>query len=99
MQVHPAPGAVNSALALPAAPSEGVHRPRRWVAIGAATAIYAIALTLDASQLAGQPNGPFQLLTMTASLILQLVVMVGASALAAIATRRGWRAKGQLANT
>ena len=69
------------------------------VAIAAAAAIYAIALTLDASQLAGEPNGPFQLLTITASLILQLVVMVGASALAAIATRRGWRAKGQLANT
>lgn len=69
------------------------------VAIATATAIYAIALTLDASHLAGQPNGPFQLLTITASLILQLVVMVGASALAAIATRRGWRAKGQLVNT
>jgi hypothetical protein len=66
-------------------------------AMAAATAVYALALALDASRLAGEPNGPFQLLSTAASLILQLVVMVAASALAAITTRRGWRVESELA--
>jgi uncharacterized membrane protein len=69
------------------------------MAIAAATAVYAIALPLDASRLAGEPNGPFQLLSTTASLIVQLVVMAGASVLAAIATRRGWRVGSELATS
>ena len=65
------------------------------IAIAAATAIYAIALSLDASQLAGEPNGPFGLLSVSASLILQVIVMLAAGALAATTTVRGWRAENQ----
>jgi hypothetical protein len=69
------------------------------LAIAAAAAVYAIALSLDATQLAGDPNGPFGLLSVTASLIVQVVVMVLAGALAAIATVRGWRGERKLAAT
>jgi hypothetical protein len=68
------------------------------LAIAAFTAVYAIALNLLDSGLAAQPNGPFQVLSVTASLILQVVVMVGAAALAAIATARAWRVEAQLAS-
>jgi hypothetical protein len=57
-----------------------------------ATALYALALAIDASRLAGTPNGPFAAPNVSVSLALQLVVMLLASTLAAIATRRGWRA-------
>ena len=67
------------------------------LAIAAATAVYAIALATDASHLAAAPNGPFQVLSVTTSLIVQLVVMVGAGALAAVATVRAWRNEHQLA--
>ncbi len=66
------------------------------VAIAAATATCAIALSLDASELAGEPNGPFGLLSVSASLILQVIVMLAAGALAATATVRGWRAENQI---
>ncbi|MBV9940971.1 MAG: hypothetical protein JO262_02490 [Solirubrobacterales bacterium] len=66
------------------------------IAIAAATAIYALALWLDAAQLAGDPNGPFGLLSVSASLILQVIVMLAAGALAATTTVRGWRAENQL---
>jgi hypothetical protein len=61
-------------------------------AIALATALYAIALTVDSSPLAASPNGPFQLLSTRVSLIVQLLVMVLAAGLAATTTRRGWRA-------
>jgi hypothetical protein len=67
------------------------------LAIAAATAVYAIALSIDASRVAGESNGPYQLLSVAASLILQVIVMVAAAALATIAVRRGWRVEGQLA--
>lgn len=67
------------------------------LAIAAATTVYAVALSLDASRVAAESNGPYQLLTVTASLILQVIVMVAAAALATIAVRRGWRVEGQLA--
>jgi hypothetical protein len=38
-------------------------------------------------------------LTTTASLIVQLVMMLGASVLAAITARRGWRVESELAST
>jgi hypothetical protein len=66
------------------------------LAIAVATAIYAIALSADASRLAAEPNGPFQVLSVTASLIIQVVVMVGAGALAGVATVRAWRVERQL---
>jgi hypothetical protein len=65
--------------------------------IAAATAVYAIALVADEPHLAAAPNGPFQVLSVTASLIVQLVVMVGAGALASVATIRAWRVERQLA--
>ncbi len=65
-------------------------------AIAVTTACYAVALPLEASRLAGEPNGPLQLLSTAASLIVQLIVMAVAAALAATATRRGWRVAGQL---
>jgi len=67
------------------------------VAIALATAVYAIALSADASRVAAAPNGPFQVLSVTASLIVQVVVMVGAGALATVATVRAWRVERQLA--
>ncbi len=69
------------------------------LAVAAATAVYAVALSIDASRLAAASNGPYQLLTVTASLILQVIVMALAGALAAIAVRRGWRVEHQLANS
>jgi hypothetical protein len=67
------------------------------VAIAAATALYAIALAADASQLAGEPNGPFGLLSVRASLIVAVIVMVAAGALATVTTLRGWRGERALA--
>ena len=65
--------------------------------IAVAIAVYAIALAADASHLAAAPNGPFQVLSVTVSLILQIAIMAGAGALAAIATVRAWRVESQLA--
>jgi uncharacterized membrane protein len=65
-------------------------------AIAVATVVYAVALGIDAAQLASDSNGPFQVLSVTASLIIQAIVMVGAAVLAAIATRRGWRVRNEL---
>ncbi len=62
------------------------------VAIALATAIYAVALPLDASALARAPNGPLQAISTNVSLIVQLIVMAIAGGLAATTTRRGWRA-------
>ncbi len=67
------------------------------LAIALATAVYAIALAADASNLAAEGNGPFQVLSVTASLIIQLVVMAGAGVLAAVAVKRGWRVEGKVA--
>lgn len=64
--------------------------------IAAATAIYAVALILDAGSLAAEPNGPFQVLSVSASLTVLAIVMVLAAGLAATATRRGWRVRAQL---
>ncbi len=65
-------------------------------AIAAATAIYAVALATDAAGVAAESNGPFQVLSVTASLIVVTIVMVAAAVLAATATRRGWRVRGEL---
>ncbi len=67
------------------------------VAIALATAAYAILLSADVSHIAAEPNGPFQVLSVTTSLIIQVVVMAGAGALAAVATARGWRVENQVA--
>ncbi|MGI8507134.1 MAG: hypothetical protein ACR2MK_10125 [Solirubrobacteraceae bacterium] len=61
-----------------------------------ATAVYAIALPIDASHLAAAPNGPLQLVSAGTSLVAQLIVMALAVALAWTTTRRGWRAASQL---
>jgi hypothetical protein len=62
------------------------------VAMAVATAIYTITLPLDASTLAGMPNGPLGLASTSVSLIEQVIVMILAGMLAVTATRRGWRA-------
>ncbi|MGP0036853.1 MAG: hypothetical protein ACLP4R_20130 [Solirubrobacteraceae bacterium] len=64
--------------------------------IAAATAIYAVALATDAAGVAAESNGPFQLLNVTTSLVVVTIAMVTAAALAATATRRGWRVRGEL---
>lgn len=64
--------------------------------IAAATAVYVVALVIDAGSLAAEPNGPFQVLSVSASLIVLTVVMLLAAALAATATRRGWRVRHEL---
>jgi hypothetical protein len=66
-------------------------------AIAVATAVYAIALAIDAGSVAAESNGPFQVLSVTVSLILVTIVMVLAALLAAAATRRGWRVRNELA--
>jgi hypothetical protein len=62
------------------------------IAMALATAVYAVALPLDASALAGAPNGPLQAISTNVSLIVQLIVMAIAGGLAITTTRRGWRA-------
>jgi hypothetical protein len=63
-----------------------------------ATGIYAIALAIDASPIAGAPNGPLQAMSVSASLVEGVVVMAIAAALAATTTRRGWRAARELSS-
>jgi hypothetical protein len=58
-----------------------------------------IALATDASELAGDPNGPLGLLSVSAWLIVEVTVMVAAAALATITTLRGWRGERKLAAT
>jgi hypothetical protein len=69
------------------------------LAIAVAVAVYAIGLSTDASSLAGESTGRFQVLSVIASLLIQLVVTVGAGALALLATVGGWCAESQLAAT
>ena len=64
-------------------------------AMALATALYAIALLVDASQLTGASNGPLQAMSTGVSLVAQLIVMVLATTLASTTTRRGWRAVGE----
>ncbi len=64
--------------------------------IAAATAIYAVALATDAAGVAAESNGPFQVLSVTASLVVVTIVMVVTAGLAATATRRGWRVRDEL---
>jgi len=61
------------------------------VAMTIATAVYTIALSVDASALAGESNGPLQATSVCVSLVEQLIVMLIACALAAITTHRGSR--------
>lgn len=61
------------------------------LAMSAATAAYASALPIVAPAFAAAGNGPFGVLSVFASIVVQLVVMVGAGALASVAARRGWR--------
>jgi hypothetical protein len=62
------------------------------VAIALATALYAVALQLDAARLAATSNGPLGATSTALSLAAQVVVMVIAGAAATIATHRGWSA-------
>lgn len=62
------------------------------LAITLATALYTVALSIDASALAGAPNGPMQLTNVGTSLVLQLLMMAAAGTLAMTTTRRGWHA-------
>jgi hypothetical protein len=64
--------------------------------IAVATAIYAVALATDAAGVAAESNGPFQVLSVTASLVVVVIVMVVTAGLAATATRRGWRVRDEL---
>jgi hypothetical protein len=60
--------------------------------IALATALYVAALTVDASALAAEGNGPFGALSVGASIGFQLIVMLAAASLASVSTRRGWAA-------
>lgn len=64
--------------------------------MAAATAVYAVALAIDASQLSASANGPLQAISTSASLIAQAIVMTLAGALALVATRRGWQVTSDL---
>jgi hypothetical protein len=61
------------------------------VVVALATALYAMAMLLDAGSLAGQGNGPFQVLSVGSSLVIQAVVMIALCALALLAIARGLR--------
>jgi hypothetical protein len=58
--------------------------------VALATVLYGVALIVDASGLAGAPNGPFEATSVSVSLACQHLVMLTAAALAAVTTRRGW---------
>lgn len=60
--------------------------------IAVATTLYVAALTLDASTLAAEGNGPFGVLSVAVSIGFQLIVMLAAASLASVSTRRGWTA-------
>lgn len=57
-----------------------------------ATALYIVALAVNASSLAAEDNGPFGVPSVGISIGIQLLVMLTAASLAAISTRRGWLA-------
>lgn len=76
---------------LRAALAAGTVVTATMLTIAAATALYAVALAVDASQLAGTPTGPFGALSTGASLVLAVLLMVGAGALALTTTVRGWQ--------
>ncbi|MGH2903610.1 MAG: hypothetical protein ACRDK7_08520 [Solirubrobacteraceae bacterium] len=61
------------------------------LAIAAATMVYAVALPFDAPALAGEPNGPLQLLSVSISLVVQLIEMSVCGVLAMASARRAWR--------
>ena len=60
--------------------------------IAVATALYLIALAIDSGALAGEANGPLGLITVAASVVAQLAIMVASAGLAMVTTVRGWRA-------
>jgi hypothetical protein len=62
------------------------------VAMAAATAVYAVALSTQVPALAGSPNGPLNAPSVGVSVILQLIVMIVGGTLAVSSTLRGWRA-------
>ena len=89
--------------ALPAEPGplrtaliSGMLVTAAMTAITVAVAVYAIALALDASRLAGTANGPFQVLSTSASLIAAVIAMPAAALLAVTSVRRGWHARTRL---
>jgi hypothetical protein len=65
-------------------------------AITLAVCVYAIALMVDAAQFAGSSNGPLQLISTSASLVVQMTVMAAATVLAWTSAGRGWGAAGRL---
>lgn len=62
------------------------------IAITLATAIYAIALPLDAPQTASSLAGALRALSVSVSVSIQLAVMLITTTLATITTHRGWDA-------
>ena len=62
------------------------------IALATATAVYALALQMDAPRLAASPNGPFGIPPTNRALAGQLIVMLAACALATVTTYRGWSA-------
>jgi hypothetical protein len=62
------------------------------LAITLATAIYAIALPLDAPRTASSLAGPLRATTVSVSVNIQVAIMLITSTLATITTVRGWRA-------
>jgi hypothetical protein len=60
-------------------------------AMSAAAAIYLIGLLSDAASAGAQPNGPLGLLSITASLAIQVSAMLVATALGCVSSLRGWR--------
>jgi hypothetical protein len=61
------------------------------IAMACATALYTIALMLDAPGLTGEGNGPFQLVSVGVSLVIVTVAMTLFAALAVSSVGRTWR--------
>jgi hypothetical protein len=66
------------------------------LAITLATAVYAAGLLSDASPLAALSNGPYQVVTVGESLVVEAIAMVALAALTTTAAFRGWRLRGRL---
>lgn len=61
-------------------------------AMAIAAGVYLVGLAIDVPGTGAKANGPLGLVSVTASLAIQVTVMLLATALASVSSLRGWRA-------
>jgi hypothetical protein len=66
------------------------------IAIGIAAAVYSVALSISAPALASATDGPLQANSVSVSIYIQTLIMLGCAVLAVVSTRRARRAAVQL---